>query len=319
MPKVSIGIPVYNGENYIASAIEGVLNQTYEDLELVITDNASTDGTSDICSSYAARDSRVRYFRNPENLGASPNFNKVFHESTGEYFAWKAHDDYYAPTWVQKCVEALDNDPDVILAYSLIRMLDMENNELELNHQSKTYFDQNGNEFMGDDPLHVAEQNSPAERFASVLHQVCWCLQVFGMYRRDLLAQTKLQRSYYGGDKVLLADLAIIGKYHQVQEKLFNKRVHPKMSFFQSTAEKRKWIDSKAKAHIPQVLMVQDYHRAISSSRMTAAQKMRCYFAILQMFQKRKGALRRFLVPGPDNYFGINFGMASRAKQLSKS
>ncbi len=314
MPKVSIGIPVYNGANYVGSALEAILGQTFQDLEVVICDNCSTDETAEICKSFAEKDSRVRYVLNDENIGASPNFNKVFHETTGEYFAWHAHDDYYEPTWLERCVEALDRDREVMLAYSLIQMLDMEGNPLIHDPQKNEYMDRHGNKFMGDDAMHIAEEATPDARFKSVIHKVCWCLQVFGLYRRSFLETSALQRSYYGGDKVLLADTALAGKFFQVEEKLFNKRVHPKMSFFQSTAEKAEWIDTKKPVKgMPQVKMVQDYIRGIQAANMTPMQRAMSIFAIAQMPFVRKNFWEKILVPGPQNYLGINFGSGARA------
>ncbi len=311
MPKVSIGMPVYNGANYVGSAIEAILAQTYTDFEVVVCDNASTDETGDICAAFAERDQRVRYIRNPENLGASPNFNKTFHESTGTYFAWHAHDDFYAPTWLERCVERLDQDDQVVLAYSLINMLDMEGHPLVLDDMKNEFEDREGNRFMGPDPAFLAEQTRADLRFKSVIHKVCWCLQVFGLFRRDFLETSALQRSYYGGDKVLLADAALAGKYAQVQEYLFNKRVHPKMSFFQSTTKKAQWIDSKKPVKtIPQVKMVQDYMAGIQATPMSPAQRANAYFAIAQMPFVRKNFWKKILVPGPENYLGIDFGRA---------
>jgi glycosyltransferase involved in cell wall biosynthesis len=93
MPKVSIGVPVFNGENYLAQALESILAQDFADFEVIISDNCSTDKTPEICTSFAKRDSRVKYFRNDSNIGASPNYNRTFELSRGEYFKWCAHDD----------------------------------------------------------------------------------------------------------------------------------------------------------------------------------------------------------------------------------
>ena len=92
-PVVSLGMPVFNGERYLATAIESVLGQTFDDFELLLCDNASTDATGDICRSFAGADPRVRYIRNPENLGAHPNFNRAFELATGRFFKWASHDD----------------------------------------------------------------------------------------------------------------------------------------------------------------------------------------------------------------------------------
>lgn len=117
-PRLSIGLPVYNGEEYLAQSLDALLGQTYEDFELVISDNASTDGTRDICRRYAARDSRIRYLGLPRNIGAAPNHNHVFTECRGELFKWASHDDLYARDLLRRCVETLDERPEVILAHS---------------------------------------------------------------------------------------------------------------------------------------------------------------------------------------------------------
>src|SRR3954470_1068595 len=92
-PRVSIGLPVYNGQRFLAPAVSSLLAQTFADFELVICDNASTDDTEAICRRFAERDPRVRYHRNEQNVGAAPNFNRALALSTGQYFKWAAHDD----------------------------------------------------------------------------------------------------------------------------------------------------------------------------------------------------------------------------------
>ena len=104
-PKVSIGIAVFNGENFLESALRSILAQTFEDFELIISDNASTDRTADICEQYASQDGRVLYLRQPANLGAQPNYNLLVGQARGRYFKWAAHDDMLAPTFLERCVE----------------------------------------------------------------------------------------------------------------------------------------------------------------------------------------------------------------------
>ena len=104
MHKVAIGMPVWNGEQFVSEAIESILGQTYGDLELVISDNASTDGTAEICSNYAKQDRRVRYIRQEKNIGAAPNHNEVFRRSSGQYFKWACHADVLAREFIEECV-----------------------------------------------------------------------------------------------------------------------------------------------------------------------------------------------------------------------
>src|SRR6516164_10769129 len=123
-PKLSVGLPVYNGENYLAEAIEALLGQSYEDFELIISDNASTDGTADICRRYEKQDSRIRYIRQPLNIGLAPNHNFVFRQARGELFKWASHDDLYARDLLKRCVDALDEFPHVVLAHSWTALID---------------------------------------------------------------------------------------------------------------------------------------------------------------------------------------------------
>ena len=117
-PKVSIGLPVYNGEPFLSETIDAILAQTFKDFELIICDNASTDDTERICRRYAARDKRISYYRQHHNIGAAGNFNRVFNLSSGEYFKWAAHDDLIAPEYLARCVEILERDRSVVLCHS---------------------------------------------------------------------------------------------------------------------------------------------------------------------------------------------------------
>src|SRR5690349_13137281 len=116
-PRVSIGMPVRNGQKYIREAIDSILAQTFTDWELIVCDNASTDATEQIVRDYAARDPRVRYHRNPTDIGPANNHNVGVQLSRGEYFRWHAHDDMIAPTYLEECVKTLDADPTIVCAY----------------------------------------------------------------------------------------------------------------------------------------------------------------------------------------------------------
>jgi glycosyltransferase involved in cell wall biosynthesis len=124
MPRVSLAMPVYNGENYVAEALDSILAQDFADFELIITDNASTDSTEAICRDYARRDPRIRYHRHPRNLGAAPNYNSGYELATGEYLKWCAHDDRISANYLSECVRLLDADPQVALAFGRTQCID---------------------------------------------------------------------------------------------------------------------------------------------------------------------------------------------------
>jgi glycosyltransferase involved in cell wall biosynthesis len=95
-PRLSIGLPVYDGENYLAESLDALLGQSYEDFELIISDNASTDGTADIRRRYQKQDLRIRHIRQPRNFGLAPNHNFVFEQARGELFKRAPHNDLHA-------------------------------------------------------------------------------------------------------------------------------------------------------------------------------------------------------------------------------
>src|SRR5262245_745161 len=124
MAKVTIGMPVFNGANYISQAIEGILSQTFGDLELVISDNASGDATEDICRDFARRDRRIRYLKQARNVGAAANHNLLFSHGDGPYFKWASHDDVLHPRFLEVTVAALDARPDTVLASPATVLID---------------------------------------------------------------------------------------------------------------------------------------------------------------------------------------------------
>ncbi|WP_158292191.1 glycosyltransferase family 2 protein [Paracraurococcus ruber] len=209
-PLVSIGLPVFNGAAYVRQAIDSVLGQEYGALELIIQDNASTDATEEICLDYAARDPRVRYERNPTNLGAAANYNLCFERARGTYFKWAAHDDAIAPGYLAKTVAAMQAAPDAVLCTTGVTEID------GLNRPLRSY----ANAFPG------IGSASPARRFAAAIHTRHQCEDFFGLFRREALIGSELHGAYSGSDRVLLAEMALRGPWVSVPEPLFLHREH---------------------------------------------------------------------------------------------
>ena len=211
-PRVSIGIPVYNGEKYLAEAIDSALSQTYADFEVVISDNASTDATPEICRSFSEKDDRVRYVRNSENLGASPNYRRVFELARGEYFCWMPADEAMLPRYLEKLVAVLDTESDVILAFPHYRIRS-DSDEPRPHPASRD-----------NDLRHPTAR----ERIHKMFHQRIvgpnW--PIFGLYRKSVLAQTHLLRPVIGADDYVTLEMALKGKLGQVPEELYVLRTH---------------------------------------------------------------------------------------------
>jgi glycosyltransferase involved in cell wall biosynthesis len=210
MAAVSVGLPVYNGERYLEVAIRSVLAQSWTELELVICDNGSTDRTEAICRRFVAQDPRVRYHRNARNIGAAGNFCLTFELASGAYFRWLSVDDYIGPTWIEKCLALLEAHEDAVLACT------------------KTVFvDEHGAELRPYDEVQALEQPRACDRFRAVLDQDSWCNAVYGLTRRETLARTALVGAFPASDKALLAELAMHGRFLEVSEPLFFRRIHP--------------------------------------------------------------------------------------------
>ena len=210
-PRVCIGLPVYNGEKYLKEALDSILSQKYTDFELIISDNASTDKTRQISCIYAAKDDRIRYYRNKHNIGASKNFNNVFKLCSAEYFKWASYDDVLAPAFLLECIKVLDADPSIVLC-----------------HSKTARIDETGSVIGNYD--HRAMRNISSwkthERFRDLisLRNPCWA--VFGLYRTKALAKTQLMGNYIGADRNLLADIGLIGRIYEIPEYLFLRRDH---------------------------------------------------------------------------------------------
>ena len=261
--RVSIGLPVFNGEDYLEEALDSILAQTYTDFELIISDNASTDRTEEICRAYAAKDRRIRYHRSERNLGAAKNFNGCFELSTGEYFKWAAHDDVLAPDYLLRCVEVLDQDPSVVLCHTKTKMI---NEHGKVTHNCVVKMN--------------TMSNKPHERFRDMICVENWASQAFGVSRASALSMTPLIASYSNSDRNLLAELSLIGRVYEVPEYLFFQRTHPQQSgnMFPDTRERMAWFDPAVAGYpFPNWLRFRAYLSSIRRVPMSRYERIVCY------------------------------------------
>lgn len=213
MPRVSVAVPTYNCERYIGQSIESLLGQTYGDFELVISDNASTDGTEEICRQYAAKDARIRYVRRPDNIGGPGNFRYVFSLCQGELHKWSTADDFWDKTYIEKCIKVLDAEPDVVLCYSKTRLIDADSQKIS--------------DYEDNLDLRDAE---PAARFKKLLTSIGLCNAHLGLIRRAAMERTRLIGSERASDVHFLAELALYGKFALLPDQLFFRRYHQQSS-----------------------------------------------------------------------------------------
>jgi len=231
-PRLSIGVPVYNGANYIAEAITSHLEQDFSDFELVVSDNCSDDGTADIVNEFVKADNRVTYSRNDTNVGGPANFNRLFRLTSGELFRWAAADDRIEPGYLSKVVEMMDADPAIVIGHSDALLIDPKSEPMLKMHQGYL----GGDGFMeaiklyppaGDERFH---SDHPHNRIDAVINNNHRNFYIFGIMRRSTMMQTKLHGAFYGGDRTLLVEMALRGTFRKVPEPLFASRSHAKNS-----------------------------------------------------------------------------------------
>jgi glycosyltransferase involved in cell wall biosynthesis len=244
-------MPVYNGERHLAEAVDSILVQDFHDFELIISDNASTDATQDICEAYARRDSRIKYSRLPENLGAARNFNRVVHMSMGEFFKWAAHDDRLHSAFLSRCVDAFqefETPPGVI-------------------YPKAEFIDEDGH-CTGPDPsrMQASSNHSFVRAFQVIQGMAAVAVAVSGLFDAQTLKKTGLHGSFFATDRVILLQTALLGKVIQLEgEPLFQRRLHPGISSLAnvSAQERLRWMDPQARTTLsPAAKIVFEYLRS---------------------------------------------------------
>jgi glycosyltransferase involved in cell wall biosynthesis len=288
MSLVSIGLPVYNGEELLPATLDSLLAQTYEEIEVIVCDNASTDRTPEIVREFAARDPRVIFHTSETNKGASWNYNRAFHLAQGEFFKWAAHDDLCAPELVEACLAGLIADPDLVLSYSRTDEIDPDGTFLRsLRCPTGT------------------GRRRPRDRFESVVLERHASIPIFGVMRSEVLGKTPLMGAYVGSDWVLLCQLSLLGRFHEVPEVLFWRTEHPGTSqnVFEM-ADRLEWFDTSKSGRIgfPNWRMPIELARAVHGTDLPVSEKDACYRIVGSYVYQRAGSLRRDLFEASKRY-----------------
>lgn len=281
-PRLSIGLPVYNGEQFLAATIESLLGQTFGDFELIIADNASTDSTPAICERYAAQDSRIRYVRSEANAGAARNFNRTVELARGQYFKWAAHDDLHAPQFLARCVEVLDGRPDVVLCFS------------------RTEFIDDAGKTLREYPFPVNLQEY-ARKELFLLYAIGGHIvhEIFGVIRLEPLRRTPLIGRYVGSDHVLLGMLSLEGRFHQVPEVLFYHREHAGRSTLATGGAQgyTQWFDPSRSGRfvLPYWRRITENSKSVLGSAIGWDEKLQCLWQICRAANWNRTALKNDL------------------------
>jgi glycosyltransferase involved in cell wall biosynthesis len=280
IPKLSIGIPVFNGQEFLPKLLDSLLAQTFGDFEILICDNASSDRTPQICREYERRDSRVHYFRNDRNLGAVANFNRVFELSTAPLFKWAAHDDLYHVTYLDACVRLLEENPDVVLAHTGTAFIDEKGDSLPFEQETGSFIDpKTGRRYWPDVPG-IGDSRVAISRFWQVLTRARWGTHMFGVVRREILQQTSLLPNFAGSDRAMLAELALLGRFRCANEQLFLKRFHANVSWALDHKELKKFLSTDGKPYSRRLRQIRAYFGAPRGKPIGVASKTVCFMLV---------------------------------------
>ena len=302
-PLVSVGLYVYNGERFLEEALDSILNQTFTDFELIISDNASTDRTGEIAQAYAKRDDRIRYYRSEKNMGGGWNMRRVYELATGKYFKWAAADDLLEPDFLRRCVEMLESDLGCVVAYASTKQVD-ENETFIKNYVTPV----------------KADSNDPVARFREMLLVNHNCYQAFGVMRISALHQLPPHGIYMSADRVLLARMSLLGRFYEVPQYLFISRRHSQQSSktrpvrlnqprFRLTNRQGQlgnpplewWDPAKARTvSFPEFRELLEYFLSIYRASLGVGQKIRCYSMLLPWIKTRRKRLWRDLIIAAD-------------------
>ncbi len=294
-PLVSIGLAVYNGENYIRETLESLLNQTFSDFELIISDNASIDRTNEICLEYAAKDGRIRYERSPVNRGAAWNQNRVAFLAKGKYFKLASHDDICAPEFLEKCLQPLEADSSIVLSYPKTQIINEVGEIIDSGEDGNLKYKNSKlgqaarfllKPILGDSQVRL-DSAKPRVRFRSVVCNMGKMHPVFGLIRMSAIKGKKLFGAYGHADNVFLSQLALQGKFYEVPEYLFFSRRHPQQSSMlflkgnkQDFISYAVWWNpqNKGKVSLQRWIIFREYCRVIDETNISLEDKICCYF-----------------------------------------
>ena len=329
-PRLSVGLPVYNGQKYLAEAIDSLLSQSFEDFELIISDNASTDDTADICKRYAEQDSRVRYIRQPQNIGLSPNHNFVVDEARGEFFKWAACDDLYGRDLLLRCVEALDANPRVVLAHSWTAAIDGTGKVT----QAYKY------------PLATDSPSAP-ERFRSFLfgssglfespearghrlvrmdnNGILRACDEYGVIRTEILRHVAPHDSYHHEDRIVVAELLMHGPFYEAPDWLYFRRDHEGRAYKSKLRDRCAILDPRRANRLrhPTARLVAEYLwgyvGAIRRAPLSPADRRACYSELSRWITDRavSGVVPRHLEPLDKHLSDVNQNYADTVFALA--
>lgn len=294
IPKVVVGLPVYNGERYLAAAIESHLGQSFGDFQLVISDNGSTDATADICSEYARKDGRVTHVRSDTNQGLLWNHRRVLDAISApeQYFRWAGADDILEPGLLQEMVTTLDTRPDVEAVVPNTKNIDAD-----------------GRMIGAMDRVLDLQSDDVLDRARDILVADYQHVIAYGLLRASTLRSMRTQPNYPGWDPIFAWELVLRGKMAQTVEFALFRRLHAgSISRVKTVGEMRTWVEPTAKTGLgfPNWMWSYERMRTFMSSPLSPRNRLRVGVLVARSTLWDRKALFRDVVHAAKRTLGLS-------------
>lgn len=299
VPALSLAMPVYNAERFLADALDSIIAQEFTDWELLVCDNASTDATGVIVKEYAERDERIRYVRHPQNLGAARNHNHGFHHTAGDYFAWVHGDNIYRPDYFGRCLAELRAHPELSCVHTAVVDIDEQGRELHRWHEGLR-----------------ADHPDPAVRFRDLTERDHMCFAWFGVVRRDTMAETSLHASFDSADRLAIVELALRGPIRELDAPLFLHREHAGRIMRQAPTARSRYLvldpNWRGRVPFPILNIGRQYLRAVRHSPISRRDKLRCALQMRGWLRTNRVRIVRTCLRGAYEYARLGLGAVAR-------
>lgn len=274
-PLVSIGMALYNGEHFLRQTLDSLLAQSYENFELIISDDASTDNSQEVCREYLAKNKRIKYYRNETNLREAGNHNRAFELSSGEYFMWASGHDKWDKDFLSCCVETLNNDSSVVLCYTYSMFIDLDDKEIGIFPHHL-------------DTLSVTDAS---HRFRLIMWNPTCDISIYGLMRTSAIRKTHLFQPVIGFDHVFLAEMSLLGTFVEITLPLFHYRKTNVEESERATNRRLESIAPNMNKRFPFTLLMFHHLVAAKNTEIGYLDKLKLMVDILRYFTTRSDVL----------------------------
>ncbi len=223
IPLVSVGIPVYNDEKFIKKAIESVLNQTFTNFELIISDNASTDSTSNICEEFVKKDNRIKYIKQDQNINLLPNYNFVLEKAESKYFVWLEADDFWYPQFLERNIKILESNHEFVASAGNIEYYGEEIDNKNNKEESKFRKYIKNKQYLDPKFKYIHPISGTFEEKINFYLRFNRGSGIYAVYRTNIIKKSSIKKPVAAWDLIIILNALRYGDLHVFEETMMKR------------------------------------------------------------------------------------------------